>query len=97
MYIPTFGLIPNSSYIHAKFLDANGFVVVDEYLRAKGVEDVWAIGDVSAIEPAQLIHCDKQSAHLAKSLMLILNNKTPLPCKVTTSRKTNLLFFELEL
>ncbi|EXJ89133.1 hypothetical protein A1O3_02197 [Capronia epimyces CBS 606.96] len=86
MYVPTFGLVPNSSYIPAQFLDAKGFVLVDEMLRVKGTEDVWAVGDVSAIEPAQFITCDKQSAHLAKNMTLILSNKTPLPYKVATSR-----------
>jgi apoptosis-inducing factor 2 len=46
LYIPAFGLIPNSSYIPAKFLNPNGFVKVDEYLKVKGEGDVWAIGNL---------------------------------------------------
>ena len=87
LYIPTFGLIPNSSYIPSKFLNGNGYVMVDEYLKVKGTKDVWAIGDVSDVEYSQFIWCDKQSAHLAKSLTLILSNKAPLPYKVTSMRK----------
>jgi NADPH-dependent 2,4-dienoyl-CoA reductase/sulfur reductase-like enzyme len=30
IYIPTFGILPNSWYIPGKYLDANGFVKVDE-------------------------------------------------------------------
>src|ERR1700761_775971 len=36
MYIPTFGLTPNSSYVPTKFLNSNGFIMVDEYLKVKG-------------------------------------------------------------
>ena len=86
MYIPTFGLIPNSSYIPAKYLNANGSVMVDEYLKVKGARDVWAIGDVSDIEPAQFITCDKQSTFLAKNMVSMLSNKPPLPYKVASSR-----------
>jgi NADH dehydrogenase FAD-containing subunit len=60
--------------------------MVDEYLKVKVAGDVWAIGDVSDIEPAQFIYCDKQSAHLAKNIALIQSNEAPLPYKVATSR-----------
>ena len=89
MYIPTFGLTPNSSYIPAKFLNANGSVTVDEYLKVKGARDVWAIGDVSDVEPSQFISCDRQSVYLAKNITLVLSDKTPLPYKVATSRMIN--------
>lgn len=50
LYLPTMGLVPNSSYVPAKFLNSNGFVVVDEYLRVKGATDVWAAGDISSVQ-----------------------------------------------
>ena len=85
MYIPAYGLQPNSSYVPSKFLDANGFVMVDEYLKVRGTEDIWAIGDVSNVEPCQFITCDKQSVYLAKHITIILKNEKPLPYKVATS------------
>lgn len=83
LYIPTSGIVPNSSYIPDKHLNANGFVKVDEYFRVKGLENqhVWAIGDVSDLESPQLMVADRQSGHLAKNMGLILNNKAPLPYK----------------
>jgi NADH dehydrogenase FAD-containing subunit len=81
LYIPTFGVIPNSSYIPEKYLNANGFVVVDDYLKVKGLENVWAIGDISSHEPPQFLFADKQAGHLAKNILLILSNKAPLPYK----------------
>jgi NADH dehydrogenase FAD-containing subunit len=87
LYIPSFGLIPNSSYLPTEFLDAKGYVVVDSYLKVVGAKDVWAIGDVSACEWSQLIPANKQSVHVAKSIVLLLNNKQPLPYKLITHRK----------
>lgn len=95
MYIPTFGLAPSSSYVPAKFLNANGFVVVDEYLQVKGAGPVWAIGDVCDAETPQFVHCDKQSAHLAKSMSAMLSNGTALPYKAATSRMPNLPYYRV--
>lgn len=83
LYIPTSGIVPNSSYIPDRYLDANGYVKVDEYFQVKGLENqhVWAIGDVSDLESPQLLVADRQSAHLAKNIGLILSNKAPLVYK----------------
>jgi len=86
MYIPTFGVIPNSSYIPAKFLDADRYVIVDEYLKVKGTRDVWAIGDVSNVEPARWIYCERHSKYVSETFASILTGKTPLPYKQATSR-----------
>ncbi len=90
LYIPTFGLIPNSSYMPAQYLNAKGFVMVDESLKVKGANDIWAIGDVSDVEAAQFISCDRQSVYLAKALASVLSNKTVLPYKVASSRMHSL-------
>jgi len=87
MYIPTLGLIPNTSYIPTKFLNDDGYVVVDEFLKVKGASSMWAIGDASAIQPPQWLHMEAQSKHLVKNLILILNNKAPLPYKSDGMRK----------
>ncbi|RDW73543.1 hypothetical protein BP6252_07450 [Coleophoma cylindrospora] len=85
LYIPTFGEVPNSSYLPAKFVNTDGFVTVDEYLKLKGAEDVWAIGDVSDTEPPQFMFCDAQSVHAVKSILSTLTDKAILPYKVSTS------------
>lgn len=96
MYIPTFGVKPNSSCIHDDFLGANKFVMVDEFLKVKGTEDVWAIGDVSNVEGSQILFCDNQSAYLAKNMVLILSGRTPLSYKVSKSGMIIFLITELE-
>lgn len=53
LYHPAVGLTPNSPYIPHNRLDANDFVIVDEYLRVKDTKDVSAVGDVSNVQRLQ--------------------------------------------
>lgn len=85
LYIPTFGIQPNSSYIPTKFLDTNGFVKVNDYLGVDGAEGVFAIGDISNAEPLQFYFVDKQTSYLAGNMALILSGKPPHPYKIATS------------
>ncbi|KAI1860446.1 hypothetical protein JX265_009845 [Neoarthrinium moseri] len=49
-YIPTFGVLPNSSFLPSQFTDAKGFIKVDKYFHIKGTGGAFAIGDVSDSE-----------------------------------------------
>ncbi|KAJ8066606.1 hypothetical protein OCU04_005653 [Sclerotinia nivalis] len=82
LYIPTMGLVPNSSFIPEKYLNPAGFAIVDDFLRLKGTEDVWVVGDVSAVERPQYVNTDKQSVHVAKNIGLGFKNSEPLSYKV---------------
>lgn len=85
--IPTFGLVPNSSYVPERFLNAQGYVVVDEYLKVKNARSVWAIGDVCDTEYSQFLSCDRQSVHVAKAISFTLRgDKIPPPYQPFTSR-----------
>lgn len=88
IFIPSFGLSPNSSYLDSKFLNANGYVVVDEYLQVKGAGLVWAVGDVSALEGSQYLPSEFQAIHAAKNIILSLSGKTQLVYKPFTNRET---------
>jgi NADH dehydrogenase FAD-containing subunit len=66
MYIPAFGLVPNSSFLPAQYLDAQGFISVDTHLRLAQHANVWALGDVCATEGMQFLTCDRQSVYVAK-------------------------------
>lgn len=83
LYIPTFGMSPNTSYLDGKYLNTKGYVVVDEYLKVKGAQDVWAIGDVSDREPPQFMFANNQSIHMAKNFFLLLKNEKQLPYKIS--------------
>lgn len=82
LYLPTTGLVPNSSYVPAEFLNTNGFVVVDEFLQVKGVKDVWAAGDISSIQRPQLVNTGKQSEHVAKNIILGIKGQNLAAYKV---------------
>jgi NADH dehydrogenase FAD-containing subunit len=91
MYIPTFGLLPNSSYVPAEFLKSTGYVVVDEHLEVKGTKGVWAIGDVTEVENSQVMPSDRQSAYVAKSITSILSGKTAPPYKAKANGKNTVI------
>jgi NADH dehydrogenase FAD-containing subunit len=82
LYLPTNGVVPNSSYIPTHLLTASGFVVVDEYLRVKDAKDVWAMGDVSSLELPTYKNAVKQAPHLARNIELSLNGGALIPYKI---------------
>lgn len=85
LYVPTFGVLPNSSFVPSQYLDPQGFVQVDQYLQAKGAEGVFAIGDVNNSEAPQFWFVEKQSVHIAKNLILSLSGKAPVPYKASAT------------
>lgn len=97
LYIPTYGIVPNSSYVPSKYLNADGFIVVDDYLKIKGLENkpVWAIGDVSDREAPQFMFVDRQSNHVVKSVFLALEKKNPVPYKMGMTGMSFAFFFTL--
>lgn len=46
LYLPTTGMVPNSEYVDTKYLDDEQHVPVDQYCKVKGVDGVWALGDL---------------------------------------------------
>ncbi|KAH9219081.1 hypothetical protein DL95DRAFT_405363 [Leptodontidium sp. 2 PMI_412] len=81
LYLPTTGVIPNSSYVPHEFLNQNGYVVVDEFLQVKGTKNVWAVGDISAIQRPQFVLTAKQAEHVAKNIGLLVQQKPLVPYK----------------
>jgi NADH dehydrogenase FAD-containing subunit len=98
LYVPTFGVVPNSSYIPQKLLTANGFAIVDEYLKVKGVNDIWAVGDIADVEWAQWIYMNNQGTHVAKNVVAILKGKAPTPYKPSNDgNRTYSLFIPIPI
>lgn len=56
LYIPTIGLLPNTEYVPKHLLNEKGDVMVDQFLRVKSVEDVWAAGDIVDCQPGQFVY-----------------------------------------
>ncbi|OAA58098.1 Pyridine nucleotide-disulfide oxidoreductase, FAD/NAD(P)-binding domain protein [Niveomyces insectorum RCEF 264] len=84
LYLPAFGLVPNTDYVPAALLDDRKRVVVDAFYRATGVpsHDVWAVGDVVGQPRPGFIITQKQAAGVAKNLDLVLRGKDPAPVKL---------------
>jgi len=83
LYLPTMGLVPNSSYVAPRYLDAarHGTVVVDDLLRVSGTANVWAAGDVISRPRAGFMITQKQAASVAKNVDLVLKGRDPVPAK----------------
>jgi apoptosis-inducing factor 2 len=64
LYLPTFGLAPNTDYLDPKLLTERKYVHVDDYLRVKGAENVWACGDIVSKPRAGFMISDKQVRHI---------------------------------
>jgi NADH dehydrogenase FAD-containing subunit len=88
MYIPAFGLLPNSAFVPSKYLNTDGFVTLDPYLKLKGTTNAWALGDVCDVEGMQALSCDRQSVYVAKSVVALLSGKNTMPYKPMASRKS---------
>jgi NADH dehydrogenase FAD-containing subunit len=81
LYLPTIGVIPNTEYVPKNLLDDKGQVVVDEFLRVKATEDIWAAGDLTSLDFAQIVYTEKQATAAAKNLDLVLKGKEPVAYK----------------
>ena len=86
LYLPTIGLLPNNEFIPKALLDNKGYIIVDEFLRAKGMENIWAVGDISNADPSQLVYLQKQIPAITKNLDLVIKGKQPLAYKTGGDR-----------
>ncbi|ROT40546.1 FAD/NAD(P)-binding domain-containing protein [Sodiomyces alkalinus F11] len=75
LYLSTVGLVPNSDYIDPGLLNERKYVVVDECLRVRGYENVWACGDLVSVPKASFPITNKQAAGVAKNVELALQGK----------------------
>ncbi|POR35924.1 Apoptosis-inducing factor 2, partial [Tolypocladium paradoxum] len=75
LYLPTTGLVPNTGFLPADFLDGRRYVDVDECMRVPAAQDVWAIGDVVSKPRASYLNTDAQAAGVARNIELVLQGK----------------------
>ncbi|KAF6807589.1 hypothetical protein CSOJ01_08104 [Colletotrichum sojae] len=67
-YVPTIGSIPNTSFLPASMLDADGYVNQDASLRVPGHDNVFVVGDVGNLEGQYGRIADLQTQHVVKSI-----------------------------
>ena len=86
LYLPTIGMICNTEYVPKVYLNDKGQVNVDEFLRVKDAEDIWAAGDLTNVDFAQIVYCEKQATAVAKNLDALLKGTTLIPYKTGGAR-----------
>ncbi|KPM36638.1 hypothetical protein AK830_g9934 [Neonectria ditissima] len=75
LYLPLYGMRPNSRFLPAHLLDDRGNLKLDKNLRVAGQDNVWGAGDVGDREPKQLIYAERQALHLAENLHSVLTGQ----------------------
>ncbi|MFL6160324.1 MAG: FAD-dependent oxidoreductase [Marmoricola sp.] len=66
---------PNTAWLPDELLDAEGFVIVDEFLRVPGAEGVYAIGDVAATDPLRTSARSRADGLLAHNIRVDLTGR----------------------
>ena len=87
VYIPTYGVVPNSSYLPKNLVNERGFIKVNDLLNVEGAKDVYAIGEVSDCEPMNFLSLEAQSKHMTNNAILIASGKQPVPYKKNSVSK----------
>ena len=80
----TAGVKPNLSYLEEKVSQINGKILVNDKFEIENQSNCFAIGDISIIKGMEDLPSTAQVAmqegnHLAKNILLSLQNKDPLP------------------
>ncbi|KAH7165487.1 hypothetical protein EDB81DRAFT_877865 [Dactylonectria macrodidyma] len=75
LYLPTTGLVPNTGFLPSEWLNEHRYVDVDDEMRVKGAENVWAVGDVVSKPRASVIYTEAQSAGVANNIDLVLKGE----------------------
>ncbi|PNY23750.1 Apoptosis-inducing factor 2 [Tolypocladium capitatum] len=75
LFLPTTGLVPNTAFLPADFLTEGRYVDVDECMRVRAAQDVWAIGDAVSKPRASYLNTDGQAAGVARNIGLVLQGK----------------------
>lgn len=75
VFIPTYGLQPNSEFVPANLLDHRRHVKQTKHLRAEGHDNIFVVGDVGSLETPQGIHTENQMLHAVKNIQAYLKGE----------------------
>ena len=73
LHIATWGIYPNTSFLAKDLLDSAGWINMDEYMRVRGTQNVWAIGDVTHWGNRKLTTVDGQWAVAMQNILSSIN------------------------
>ncbi|KAK1967218.1 FAD/NAD(P)-binding domain-containing protein [Colletotrichum sublineola] len=85
-YVPTVGSIPNTSFLPASMLDAQGYVNQDASLRVPGHDNIFVVGDVGNLEDGYGRIADLQTQYAVKSIQAQLTG-APRPADYVADPK----------
>ncbi|KAH6676960.1 hypothetical protein F5X68DRAFT_173908 [Plectosphaerella plurivora] len=74
LYLPFFGMRPNTQFVPSEFLDPGGSIKLNRTLRVTGSANVWGVGDAGNLERKQLVFAEKQALRLARNLHCVLTS-----------------------
>ncbi|KAJ9444700.1 Apoptosis-inducing factor-like protein A [Diplonema papillatum] len=72
VYLPLVGVRPNTDFVPSNMTNAKGEISVDTYLRAKGKDNVWAIGDCNDVESKMMMKATAHADACAGNLVALL-------------------------
>ncbi|GFP55189.1 hypothetical protein ACSS6W_009525 [Trichoderma asperelloides] len=67
-YIPSTGVVPNTSFVSANLLDSKGYIKQTKALLAEGFDNIFVVGDVGNLEASKAGTASAQTIHLVKAL-----------------------------
>ena len=79
VFIPTYGIVPNTQFVPAALLDARGYVKQTKTLQVEGQDNVFVVGDAGNLQEPQAKPTDDQVVHLVKVLDAYLAGAAALP------------------
>jgi NADH dehydrogenase FAD-containing subunit len=59
LYLNSIGTIKNGEWLPKELKNEKGEVVVDEFLKVKGLKNVWAAGDITSLQPDSIMYAGK--------------------------------------
>ncbi|KAK0651950.1 hypothetical protein B0T16DRAFT_454363 [Cercophora newfieldiana] len=68
LFIPVFGIVPNTSFLPREMLDDAGYVKQTTSMRVDGYENIYVVGDAGNLEVSRAVNADYQLQYLAKTL-----------------------------
>ncbi|KAI0431832.1 putative FAD binding protein [Xylaria sp. FL1042] len=77
LVVPTFGVVPNAEFAPEAMRDASGYLEQGKDLRAPGYKNVFVVGDVGNLQPAQAAHTDTQTRHLMTQFNSYFSGSAP--------------------
>lgn len=84
VYIPAFGVVPNSQFAPKDMLDSSGYFKQTNELKVEGYDNIFVVGDAGNLQPATAKTVEEQITHMSKALPAHLAGQKLPPYKVDT-------------